>query len=309
MRPYRHLPSVIQTALLRLETHPTFRSVTKSALKVLKALVTRASSTNGEALIRARLETVAFQANVSTKTTQRALHTFGELGWVMAASEGRSEYGVFTSKRYVFSPQFCALVHLPTTDKPAAALAQETEMSDGAIYVDLNFKKDHREILLQNRLQNPEANPITLPAALHPIIELGVKDTGVCKLRGMAHAAGHDLVDIFTVAKKRLSDLKASGGRVYCYLAALIAKPSDYAARAAQIERSGVVEAVKSYAKARSVQYAHKRFTAGPGIIVRIFDGIAEVIRNGMPAGSIAGRDMERVYDDIDSGKLKEVPQ
>ena len=157
--------------------------------------------------------------------------------------------------------------------------------------------------------KTPQANPITLPAELHPIIELGIKDAGVCKLRGMAHAKGHDLADIFTVAKKKMSELKAKGGRVFCYLSAMIDKSGDYAARARQIERKGTVAAIVEQAKDRSRSCANKRFAGANGLLVRVFDGIAEIIRNGIPIGMIAGHDMATVHDDIDSGKLREVLQ
>jgi hypothetical protein len=269
---------------------------------VLKALLTRASKVDGTTPIKARLDIVAEQAEVSEKSVRRTLVTLRSAGWLEDASTGRSEYGVFTSKRYRFSPELCAIVGLPTKENPKAPQEAAT-LSDGAVYVDLNFKEDHREILRKNQ------NPVTLPAELEAIVELGVKATGVCKLRGMASAKGHNLADVFTVAKKRLQEIQAKGGRVFRYLAAMIDNPkaTDYAARAALIDHSYLQEQAAQQTKSRSQKYAYKRFAAGPGITVRIFDGIAEVIRDGNPIGSIAGRDMEKVYDDIESGKLREI--
>lgn len=305
VRPYRHLPATIQTALLRLETHPTFRSITKSALKVLKALVTRASATNGAAMIRARLETVAFQADVSTKTTQRAMRTFGELGWVAAASDGRSEYGVFTSKRYVFSPQFCALLHLPTAANPAPALAQETEMSDGAVYADLSLKKDLQEISLKNRGENP----IVLPQDVRDMpAETAIKDTGICKLLGIANSAGHKLADVYAVAKPHLDAAKAKAGRAYRYLLAMLLnpKPADYAGRAAQMRRQAEAAAGAQANDAIAQRCRYKRYVAPNGAVVRFFDGTAEVMRDNHCV-MLGGQQMLVLYADVASGKLREM--
>lgn len=309
IQPYQQYPKGIQQAIILAETNPRLRSLTKSMKEVLKALLTRASKTNGTTPIRARIDIVAIQADVSEKTVQRTVAALRTAGWMTQVCDGRSEHGVFTSRRYQFTEAMCSIVGLPTKARPAEVLRQQTLMSDGPVYVDLNFKKDHQEILLKNRTDNPEANPITLPEALHQIIDLGIKASGVCKLRGMAHAKGHDLADIFTVAKKRLGEMQATGGRVFRYLTAMIEnpRPTDYAARASQIERSGAVAAVAVQAKDRTMQYAHKRFSGAHGLIVRIFDGIAEVIRDGIPAGMIAGRDMASVYDQIESGKLREI--
>lgn len=307
MSPYQKYPKTIQTAILLVETNPRFRGLTLSMKSVLKTLITRVSKTDGTTPIRARLDLVAEQADVSTKTVQRTVSALRAAGWMDKVSEGRSEHGVFTSRRYQFSADLCSIVGLQVK----GAVSQKTNLSDGAVYVDLSFKEDHQEVLLQKRIENPEANKVSLPPELQPIIDLGIKDTGVAKLRGMAYAKGHNLADIFTVAKKRITELKASGGRVYCYLAAMIDNPkaTDYAAKASQIERSGVVAAIAGKSKDRARQYAHKRFAGSNGLIVRIFDGNADVSRDRTPICMVGGRDMDTIYDDIESGKLVEVAQ
>ena len=312
LKPYQQYPKTIQTAILLVETNPRFIGLTRSMKAVLKTLLTRASKTDGTSTIKARLDLVAMQADVSTKTVQRTVSALRTVGWMEQIGEGRSEWGVFTSRRYKLTEELCSIVGLPVKNtRRAAVFPQETTMSDGAVYVDLSFKEDHREVLFQKRLQNPEANKVSLPPELQPIIDLGIKDTGVAKLRGMAYAKGHNLADIFTVAKKRITELKASGGRVYCYLAAMIdnPKPTDYAARASQIERGGEVAAIAGKSKDRTRQYAHKRFAGSNGLIVRIFDGNADVSRDHIPICMVGGRDMDTIYDDIQSGKLVEIMQ
>lgn len=305
--PYQHLPKVVQTALLRVETHPTFRIVTKGELRVLKALVTRANATNGVTPIRARLETVALQADVSTKTTQRAIRAFRKYGWVNAATDGRSKYGVFCSKQYVFSSELCTLLHLPTKEKPLPALDEKTEMSDGGIH-DLSFKKDQQEISLQNRLQNP--TPIKLPESLQRMaLATGIKDSGIAKLRGLAHQVGYRLEDVYMVAKKSLAKIGANGARCYCYLLAVINNPkrTDFAAKAEQLQRLDDAATSKSIEEAAWLKYRFKRYAAGPGRTVTLLHDSAQVHEQDNLITIIAWRDIGQVINDIEDGVLTEI--
>ncbi|MBB5610577.1 MULTISPECIES: hypothetical protein [unclassified Janthinobacterium] len=307
IKPYLHLPTAIQTALVRVETHPTFRSITKSTLLVLKALVSRASATNGTRIIHARLDRLAEEANVSYKTVQRALRQFHEFKWASPASEGRSEWGVFEAKRYRLSPDLCALVHLPTKEKTASELEQETELSDGAIYVDLSLKKDLRKISIENR----NGEPPKLPAAVeHVPGETGISPTGICKLLGIARKAGYQLEHVILVAKPYLAKIgTASPGRAFRYLQAMLTNPKkvDYAGRAAQLERGDEPDPAKAML-AIAKQCRHKKFVHAtkPGLLVRFFDGVAEVSCAGQ-VETLAGRQLEVLYADVAKGKLTEV--
>lgn len=309
VKPYLHLPTAIQTALIRIETHPVFRSITKSALQVLKALVSRASATNGTRTIRARNDKLADEAQVSVKTVQRALRQFRERNWAMPASEGRSDWGVFEAKRYRLSADLCALVQLPTKEKTAAEIAQETEMSDGAIYVDLSLKKDLRKISIENRNGEPPKLP---PAVEHVPGETGISPTGICKLLAIARAAGYQLEHVVLVAKPYLAKIgTASPGRAFRYLQAMLTNPKkvDYAGRAAQLARGEEPDPAKAMAAiARRCRF--KRFTHAtrPGLQVRFFDGIAEVSCDGQ-LETLAGRQLEVLYADITKGKLREVDE
>ena len=307
LKPYKHHPTIIQQAVLLVETNPRFLGLTRSMKSVLKALLTRANQVNGTTPIRARLDTVALQAEVSAKTVERTVKALRSAGWMDATTEGRSEWGVFESKRYQFSDELCRFVGLPTKAHPV----RETILSDGAVYVELTFKKDHSEILLKKRTENPEANPITLPPELETIVEAGATPKAVCKLRKMASDNGHKLADIFTVAKEQLVKTKAIGSknRIYRYLAAMITKTSDYAGRAAQIERGGVLAKDLKVTSHMRAKYAYKRFMLGNGTIVRTFEDRAEVIRDGNFIADIIGAQMETVYRDIASGKLKEIAE
>jgi hypothetical protein len=304
VQPYQHYPKIIQQAILRAHTHPTFLVLTKSMRKVLCALLTRASQKNGLQAIRARNDRLAEEADVSEKTVQRAVATFRQLGWLKPLDSKRSEYGLFTTRQYSFTEALCALVELPfARAKTEDSCTQETEMSAGAVYVDLSYKKDLREISVKNR----KDNPIHLPKDLVEIVEMGVKETGVCKLRGLAHQAGYRLEDIFKLAKARLQTIGATGQRVYRYLLSMIEKQSDYAGRAAQLERQGGQAKNLAVVKTDADEYRGKRFMKA-GKRVDIFadgDGAIAVLADGSFV-TLTKSDMPRLYAEIKAGKWVE---
>ncbi|NHZ66455.1 hypothetical protein [Massilia genomosp. 1] len=305
VKPYLHLPTAIQTALIRVETHPTFRALTKGALKVLKTLVTRASSVNGMATIRARVDRMAEEAKLCEKTVQRSLRKFAEFDWVHPMSDGRSEYGVFESKRYVFTPALCELIALPTKCKPSPAPAQETQMSDGAIYVDLSLKKDLQEISIKNR----EGQPPTLPPTVTKIPEeTGISATGVCKLLGVARRADYKLEDVYLIAKPYLEKIGTNAVRCYRYLHAMLVNPKkvDYAGKAAQERRNGDTDPAKALAAIAAHCRFKRYYHVSNGIRVRFFDGTAEVSRDGN-CELYAGTQMQGLYKGIANGNLVEV--
>ncbi|WP_151637868.1 helix-turn-helix domain-containing protein [Noviherbaspirillum aerium] len=304
VQPYQRYPKIIQQAILRAHTHPTFLILTKSMRKVLCALLTRASQKNGSHPIKARIDRVAEEAGVSEKTVQRAVAAFRQLGWMKQLDSKRSEYGLFTTRQYCFTNELCELVELPHEEsKPTEMHKQETEMSAGPIYIDLSYKKDLREISIKNR----ETNPIQLPQELKAIVDMGVKDTGVCKLRGLAHHAGYRLEDIFKLAQTRLKTIGASGQRVYRYLLSMIQKQSDYAARAAQLDRQVSQEQTQASHRTDVDEYRGKRFTKA-GKRVDIFadgDGAIAILADGSFV-TLAKSDMPRLYAEIRAGKWVE---
>ncbi|MBC7683656.1 MAG: hypothetical protein H7176_00315 [Bdellovibrionales bacterium] len=274
---------------------------------MLKALVTRASATNGTTIIRARLDRLAIEASVSYKTVQRALHAFHLFDWISPASEGRSEWGVFESRRYQFSASLCALVHLPTGGRGAGALAQKPEMSDGAIYVDLSLKEDLRKISIENRNGEP---PKLSAAVRHIPAETGISPTGVCKLIGVARQVDYQLEHVVAAAKPYLAKIGTdSPGRCFRYLLAMLLNPKkvDYAAKAAQEARHGEHDPAQLLL-AITLQCRFKRYvhTSRPGLRVRFFDGVAEVSCDGQ-VETLAGRQLAVLYGDVANGNLKEV--
>lgn len=314
VEPYLHYPLRIQASLLRIETHPAFRGLSQSALRVLKALVTRASQSNGLIPIRARLSRVSEEAQCSTKTTQRALRLLESVGWLSAASSGRSEHGIYCCRQYRFSASFCALVDLPipseadnqvrsrvTAQSVPRIRPQESAMSDGPIYIDLTFKEDQRKSFLEKQRTNPA--PIELPAALTTMAEeTGILETGICKLRGMAYRAGYQLEHVYVVAKPRLIAIGATAGRAYRYLQAMILNPRqvDFAGKAAQSARM----ASNVRRGCRQMRFANTRYRSRAGAKLKVFMGAAELQEASGTIKTFAGRQMDDIYDRIERGEF-----
>jgi len=307
--PYLKYPKVIQMALLRLECHPTFRTLPPSTIPVLKAFVTRACKYNGCAPVHAKLGNVADEAGVSYKTVQRVLKACLLLGWVTPIGEGRSEYGQFITRWYRFSQAFCELVLLPikpekATQEPELP-TQETEMSDGAIYKDLSLKKEYQEISIKNRGENP----IKLPPAVEKMPEeTGIKPTGICKLLGIAARAGYQLEHVYLIAKPYLQRAGATRSRAFSYMHKMLANPKkiDYAGKAAQILRAENPQGAKLAQVARSCRFKKYQHPV-KGLSIRIYDGTADVTDFAGNTTTYVGRQMEGIYKGIAAGHLVEV--
>ncbi|MDB5795019.1 MAG: hypothetical protein JWR25_1398 [Noviherbaspirillum sp.] len=301
IQPYKKYPKVIQNAILLAHTHPAFLALTRSTRKVLYALLTRASQHDGTLPIKARVDRLAAEAGVSEKTVQRAIASFREIGWLSQA-EHRSEFGLFSSRQYCFSPALCELVRLPLTRSTDASLPQETKMSAGAIYVDLTFKEDQRKISVQQFKGKPVDLPDTLRNASQ---QFAIRATGIAKLRGIARAAGHELEHIIAVARSYLEKAGATGNRAYRYLESMALRPADYAGRVLQNERLAAARTKANEEQSEAERCRNKRFTGPAGLVVRVFDNAAEMSRDGVYS-TIPYADLPRVYAMVKAGILKE---
>jgi hypothetical protein len=308
--PYLHYPTAIQTALMRLESHPTFRLLPRSTIPVLKALITRASSTCGDLPFRAKVSNVAAEADVSDKTVQRVLRACEDLGWITCLGVCRKKFGEFAARWYRFSRAFCTLVLLPIESQdppePRTDEGRQSELSDRSILeIDLSFKKEIREISIKHRGDKP----IELPDAVKHLPEqTGIKATGVCKLLGIAKKAGHQLADVYTIAKPYLERAGAMRSRAFSYLWAMLTNPKqvDYAARAAQLNRAaGNPELVTIARACRFKRYVHPT----KGLRFRIYDGMAEVTGRDGTMTTYTGPQMEGIYKGIAAGNLVEVAE
>jgi hypothetical protein len=246
MQPYLGCKKTIQQAILRVETHPSFRDLTKTGKRVLKQLVTRMSESNGSKPIKANIQNVADEAGAGYRTVQRVLVSLNEFGWIAKVTNNvtgeRAKFGGFKSLEYRFSQAFCHLVKIPYSVEESTIEAEDTfiepstpNLADRCLLesFNLSLKEDQQEISKKNK----GTKPITLPTALMDIAKFDVKLSLICKLRGYAHNRGYKLEHVWECARKAIIDLGATGFRVYRYLQNMIGKDSDYAGRAGQQAR------------------------------------------------------------------------
>lgn len=304
-QPYQHYPKIIQQAILLADSHPSLTAaLTRGYRAVLRNLVTIVSKSDGCAPFTVIPHLLALKADVSEKTVQRGLSALKKFGLVAQLGDGRDDTGAFTRHCYQFTEHLAGVLRLPVK----TCSSRKTKTADD-LYIELTLVEDHPKI--SSKTKTGKAAPVELPPELASLPdELGIKDTGIAALRGLAFKAGHQLEHIVACARAQLKKLSATGNRAFRYLEAMIAKPSDYAGRASQATR---VEAEKEKAakdQSDAEKYRGKRFTASNGDIFRINEcgAVATIISaSGAPMGSCAGRDMAVIFSMIQAGKLKKI--
>lgn len=138
----------------------------------------------------------------------------------------------------------------------------------------------------------PPVGPGKIPEDLTILASKGVSRRGIFALMGKATKHGKRLSDI--VAAKGEALRARQGGRLFAYLEALAEGPTCFAAKAAAIRQ-----------QVRVASYRNRRYAGPGGLVVRVFDGIAEVMRDGVWLENVPAKHMPKVYADIDSGRLK----
>ena len=298
LQPYRRYPAVVQQAVLAVDTRPEFINLTRAQKAVLRTLLTRAEAANGRKLIQVEYENASEDCGVSVKTIARTVNLLIAIGWLERSGEARDEYGVFAYRQFRFTPALCDLVGLPRRRHRTSA--------SNPVNKDLKLIDQPETGAIAP--QPPKPRCVELPAELEALpAELDIKPTGIAKLRGLACKAGHDLADIVACARRQLDRLQLRKNRAFRYLEAMIGRTSDYAARAADLTLQVAEQAQVSRHRDRAAAYANRQYRAKSGEIVRIFAHAAEVIRDGISIGTMAGQQMQRVYDDIETGKLMPV--
>lgn len=141
----------------------------------------------------------------------------------------------------------------------------------------------------------------TVPEDLAILAEQEVEEPGIFRLMKEASAKGQRLGDIVAVKAERLRDMR--GGGLVQYLRKLIAGPTNWRRKAAEVQQ----KAQAARRRNRAELYAHRRYSAGPGIVVRICDGFAEIWRENRYDQTVAACDMGQVFDAIERGRLVEI--
>lgn len=219
-----------------------------------------------------------------------------------------------------------------------------TGLSSGVIY-EVNKVFSLKEASLHKRglfLNTETGKTIRIPIDLLPLIdELGIKPEGVCKLMRLAGAKGHRLQDVWAVKRDQLLNSGAKEGRAVKYLEFLLNCGDDFAYRASikvapgdahtadagkraptsvtrpsaapqtpevAAEQAPSTALAKLLAIAKATRFKRFRHVRS-GMLVRFFDGIAEVTY-GMQRSFVAGWDkLEAYYLGVSRGNLVEVTE
>lgn len=225
---------------------------------------------------------------------------------------------------------------------------EETGLSHGVIY-EVNKVFSLKEASLQKRAFDENVKgekPFNVPADLQAMqAELGITGRGIGTLMNAAKQTGHRLQDVWTVKSDTIRNAGATGGRAVKYLLFLMNCGDDFAylarVKATDLSASkagnrssadknhkarpapaatapGAAELIPSStpstALAKLLEIAKatrfKRFRhVSNGMVVRFFDGAAEVTR-GIERVLIGGwRDLENFYVGISRGNLVPVTE
>lgn len=175
---YDAYPIPIRPYLLRAETHPQLTPLlTKSFMKVLIDILARAPIKDPLRPLKLRVDVVANDLGISTKTVGRAIYFMQQQGWfsLYRNQYGRNRYGEFGAREFLLSVELRTLLGLPTahpsslsnnenhgedekktvppslntdtidqgvTTKSVGNSTTETKMSHGAYKVNKIFKKE-----------------------------------------------------------------------------------------------------------------------------------------------------------------------
>jgi hypothetical protein len=224
-------------------------------------------------------------------------------------------------------------------DEHGQKAEERTDLSHGVIYA-VNKVFSLKEASLHKRglfLNTETGKTIRLPLDLLPLVEeLQIKPEGVCKLMRIAGLKGHRLQDVWAVKRELFLSSGAREGRAVRYFEFLLNCGEDFAYRATikvsasnpaspgtnrpaapsptrtpapsvspsvSAEQAPNSELGKLTAIAKAARFKRFRHVTN-GMVVRFFDGAAEVTR-GLERVMVGGwRDLENFYVGISRGNL-----
>lgn len=232
--------------------------------------------------IFAHKDKIAQRIGATERTIYSHLAALSDAGLIeRLPQERKSRNGRYSVARIRLTRQGAALLGL--ADSEVIHSPQSAEISDGHTLTEPTGSKSQ-----------PPAGPGTVPGDLTILAASGVSKAGIFALMGKATKHGKRLADIVTAKGEALRERR--GGQLFAYLAALAVGPTCFAADAAAVRDKG-----------RAARYANRRYAGPGGIVVRTFDCMAEVLRDGVWLETVPTRFMGRVYGDIESGKLVEI--
>jgi len=311
---YAPYPAPIRPYLLRAETHPALnRLLTKSFMRVFIDILGRAPIANPLRALRLRIDVIAKNLDISTRTVDRALSFFKEQGWLSqdVRCDGRNRFGEFCTKEFILSTDLRNMLGLPTEttlpqtiDQEELSVdnsASETKLSHGLYRVNKVFKKEASFQQGASSIKNQQTNlvsattsqpPVTanpsastkqpkLPADLIEMAEtLQITPHGICALMRLAKQANQRLQDVWRVKRDQLLNSGAKEGRAFCYLRHLLSTGEDFAFRARnKVIGLFTVQEVRPAALIQKKEaddvrhYWNKKYVGENGLRVRIHEG------------------------------------
>jgi molybdenum-dependent DNA-binding transcriptional regulator ModE len=241
---YGHLPSVLQEAVLRANSHLALqKSLTTSCRLVLADLVSRADKKDPARPIKVNLTKVADTVEISYKTVTRAINAMESLQLIQRVENKRNRSGRFGSSVIELSDQLRNLLGLPARQKESSSEVHILEK-----HFQEHVTSDRKAM---GRVQDKA--DVVLPEELLELEEKGIDKYGICRLRGMATKYGHKLEDVWAVGKQYTKEMIK--GRLFNYLKTMIMKADDYAGRAKQLAR--IVMQPKPEAMQKAVEQSH----------------------------------------------------
>ncbi|WP_379674766.1 hypothetical protein [Massilia antarctica] len=118
LNAYAAYPAPIRPYLLRAETHPLIRpQLTKLGIRVLIDLLARTPIRDTMKPIMVKVDNVAEQLNVSTKTVGRVIRLMLSSDWLLPTTthDGRDNNGKFSWREFIVGTPLRRLLGLPTT--------------------------------------------------------------------------------------------------------------------------------------------------------------------------------------------------
>lgn len=319
---YDHYPKVIKDAIHAAVSFPWIHGVITGAnLKVLVAFIRRLDLPDGLRAVRVRasLKDVAEEADINEKTVRRSVAIFRELGWMSMdfdiqprkrTGNRKGERGTWKAKSYDFTEMFCKLVGLPCPDSTGVAAGEsQGNAACKRDQIDQAVKNELKKVRKEKQKHTAPNLPDALKAACE---EFGITEVQMAFLRGQASSTEggkpkYQLEDVIECARAYLVDKELTGQRAVNYLKSMCQNISDYAKRAEQIRRNGgqIVQGSKKKEERPIVAYCrHKTFYGSNGLVVKVYDGIAEIINNGK-LRTVAEAEFEELYKAVESGKLR----
>ncbi len=308
------------------DSNPTLKSIfTKDGLRILIDILSRAPIADSSLAIKLRVDRVAQDVGTSEKTVQRVLRRLEAMSWLTRNPEddGRNYRGRFSGREFLVGNELRQLLGLPINEKfpqvqqlsdgeiqkvsnstglstkSVDNLPKTTQMSDG---IEVNVLKEDLKEAFSEKTENQKTG---LPDDLLPLQEaLNLSKGGICALMALAKKYGKRLQDIWQAKKTTILKAGVTQGRAFYYFKALILAATHF-------KNDKNVSLGKKFFPDGNLlnddrRFWHKRYRGANGVLVKIFDGTAEVSIN-RDYRFVPAAQMGAIYEAIDNGKLNEL--